>query len=99
MSMLMKTGQRKSPAPTRGSEVMRGPNERPGEALDPYYNNTNRKESQAIILTIPRSGAAFERLKQRQRLFQLAMYHWSRGEHAKAEELLYERDKLKEEAL
>lgn len=92
----MKTGQRKSPAPTRGSEVMRGPNERPGEALIPHYNNTNREESQAIILTIPRSSAAFERLKQRQILFQLAMYHWNRGEHAKAEELLRERDKLKE---
>ena len=94
--MLMKTGQRKSPAPTRGGEVMRDPNERPGEALNPYYNNTNLEESQAINVTIPRSDEAFERLKQRQRLFQLAMYHWSRGEHAKAEELLCERDKLKE---
>lgn len=50
-----------------------------------------------IAITIPGGSERTERIRARQILYQRAMFCQRRGDHAKAEELLKELDKLKEE--
>lgn len=50
-----------------------------------------------IAITIPGGPERTERIRARQILYQRAMFCQRRGDHAKAEELLKELDKLKEE--
>lgn len=50
-----------------------------------------------LTITIPGVTERTERIRARQILYQRAMYCQRRGDHAKAEELLKELDKLREE--
>lgn len=50
-----------------------------------------------LTIEIPRADERLERIRARQILYQRAMYCRRKGDHARAEELLKELDKLREE--
>lgn len=52
-----------------------------------------------ITIMVPNESESMKRIREMQILYQRAMFCRRRGDHAKAEELLKELDKLKEATL